>query len=157
MGECFCSLDQTYSKCESTLVKIMSFRPRNRVTTKQKKVFTETWRVFAPEFKWRPKKKRFSPQFGTIFGRILWDLFVLTGPYSSPQPALKSQWGDAKSRWGDAKSRWGDANSWWGDASPLQFKYWLCHNWSSFWYNTQTSMHCEFYCEILRLYSRYLA
>ena len=32
----FCSLDQTHSKCESTLVEIMSFRPRNRVTTKKK-------------------------------------------------------------------------------------------------------------------------
>ena len=59
-----------------------------------------------------------SPQFGTKISRNLWDSFVLTGPFSSDQPALKSRWGDAESRWGVANSRW-------GDASPLQFKYWM--------------------------------
>ena len=92
--------------------------PKSSGDQTKKKVFTENWRVFLPEFKWKQKKKSFSPQFGTIFGRILWNLFVLTGPYSSGQPTLQSQWEDAKSRWGDANSRW-------GDASPLQFKYWL--------------------------------
>ena len=51
----------------------MSFRSRNRVKT----------------------KKRSSPQFGTIFGRNLWDLLVLTGPFSSDHPALNSRSGDA--------------------------------------------------------------
>ena len=41
----------------------------------------------------KTKNKRSSPQFGTIFDRTLWDLFVLTGPFSSDYPALKSQWG----------------------------------------------------------------
>ena len=36
MGGRFCSLDQTHSECESTLVEIMSFRLRNRVKTKKK-------------------------------------------------------------------------------------------------------------------------
>ena len=36
MGGRFCSLDQTHSKCESGLVEIMSFRPRNRVKAKKK-------------------------------------------------------------------------------------------------------------------------
>ena len=38
------------------------------------------------------KIKKSSPQFGTKFGRNLLDLFGLTGPFSSDQPALKSQW-----------------------------------------------------------------
>ena len=92
MGGRFCSLDQTHSECESTLVEIMSFRPRNRVKTK-KKVFTKNWRVFLPKIKLRPKRKRNSTQFGTKFGWNLWDLFVLTGPFSSDRPALKSRWG----------------------------------------------------------------
>ena len=64
------------------------------------------------------KKKKSSAQFGTKFGRNLLDLFGLTIPFSSDQPALKSRWGDAESRWGDAKFRWEDANSRWGCASP---------------------------------------
>ena len=55
------------------------------------------------------QKKRSSTQFGTKFDRNLLDLFELTGPFLSDQPALKSRWGDAKFRL--------------GDASPLQFKY----------------------------------
>ena len=39
------------------------------------------------------QKKRSSPQFGTIFGRNWWDLFVLTDTFSSDNPALKSRWG----------------------------------------------------------------
>ena len=35
-GGRFCSLDQTHSECESSLVEIMSFRPRNQVKTKKK-------------------------------------------------------------------------------------------------------------------------
>ena len=31
-----CSLDQTHSECENTLVEIMSFRSRNRVKTKKR-------------------------------------------------------------------------------------------------------------------------
>ena len=38
MGGRFCSLNQTHSECESTLVKIMSFRPRNQVKTKKRKI-----------------------------------------------------------------------------------------------------------------------
>ena len=56
------------------------------------------------------------PQFGAIFCRNWWDLFVLTGPFSTDHPVLKCRWGDAKSRWGDADSRWRDASS-------LHFKY----------------------------------
>ena len=72
MGGRFCSLCQTHSDCESTSGEIMSFRPRNRVKT---------------------KKKGSSPQFGTIFGRNLCDLFVLTDVFSFDHPALKSRWG----------------------------------------------------------------
>ena len=36
LGGRFCSLDQAHSERESTLVEIMSFRPRNRVKTKKK-------------------------------------------------------------------------------------------------------------------------
>ena len=43
---------------------------------------------------------------------------LLTGPFWSDQPALKSRWEDAESRWGDAKFRWEDANSRCGCASP---------------------------------------
>ena len=69
-------------------------------------------------FRPRRLRKRSSTQFGTKFGRNLWDLFVLPGSFSSAQPALKPRLGHAESRWRDAKSRWGDANSRWGDASP---------------------------------------
>ena len=41
------------------------------------------------------QKKRSSSQFGTIFARTLRDLFVLTNPFSSDHPALKSRWGHA--------------------------------------------------------------
>ena len=78
--------------------KLKSFCLRNQVETKQ--------------------KKRSSPQFGTMFGRNLWHLVVLTDPFSSDHPALKSRWGTQISHWGDVNSRW-------GDASPLQFKYCL--------------------------------
>ena len=37
------------------------------------------------------QKKRSSPRFGTKFSRSFWDLFVLKGPFSSNQPALKSR------------------------------------------------------------------
>ena len=37
LGETVCSLDQTHLECESTLVEIMSSRPRNRVKTKKQK------------------------------------------------------------------------------------------------------------------------
>ena len=73
-GGTLLQLYQTHLECESTLVEIMSFRPRNRVKT----------------------KKRSSPRFGTKFSRSFWDLFVLTGPFLSDQPALKSRWEDAK-------------------------------------------------------------
>ena len=79
--------------------KLKSFCLRNQVETKQ--------------------KKRSSPQFGTMFGRNLWDLVVLTDPFSSDHPALKSRWGDAKSLIGETLTLDG------GDASPLQFKYCL--------------------------------
>ena len=70
------------------------------------KIGTTEWNyvIWSPKSSEDQKKKRFSPQFGTIFGRILRDLFVLTGPFSSDHPALKSRWEDAKSRSGDAKS-----------------------------------------------------
>ena len=72
MGGRFCSLDQTHPECESTLVEIMSFRPRNRVKT---------------------KKTRSSRQFGTKFGGNLWDFFMLSGPFLSVQSTLKPRWG----------------------------------------------------------------
>ena len=90
MGGRFCILDHTHSECETTLMEIMSFRFRNRVKTKKtKKGLHRKLKSFCPRIKCRPKK-RCSPQFGTIFGRNLWDLFVLPGPFSSDQPALKS-------------------------------------------------------------------
>ena len=48
MGGRFCSLDQTYSECESTLVEIM-IQPRNRMKTK-KRVFTAIWDYIRPDF-----------------------------------------------------------------------------------------------------------
>ena len=71
-----------------TLVEILSFRPRNRIKTK--KGHHRKLKSFCPrnQVKTKKKKKRYSPQFGTEFGRNLWELFALTGP-SSVQPALK--------------------------------------------------------------------
>ena len=37
MGGRFCSFDQTQLECESILEEIMSFHPRNRVKTKNKR------------------------------------------------------------------------------------------------------------------------
>ena len=109
MGGCFCSLDQTHSECESTLVKIMSSRPRNSVTTKkEKRSSPKTEEFLSPKSSEDKKeKKRSSPQFGTKIGWNLWNLFVLPGPFSSVQPALKPRW---------------------GDASPLQFKRCLLYS-----------------------------
>ena len=74
------------------------------------------------------KRKRSSPQFGTIIGRNLRDLFVLTCPFSSDHLTLKFRWGDANSRWGDAKYRWEDANSRWGTRPPYNLSTaFRCH------------------------------
>ena len=116
MGRRFCSLDQTHSECEGTLVQIMSFRPQNRVKTK-KESSRKIKEFLSPKSSENQKKS--SPQFGTKFSRNLLDLFGLTGPFSSDQTALKSRWGDAESRWGDAKFRWEDANYRWGCASRV--------------------------------------
>ena len=102
MGGRFCSLDQTHSECESTLVEIMSFRPRNQMKTIKKKSSPKI-EEFCPlnQVKTKKKKKKketSSPQFETKFGQNLWDLFVLTCPFSYDQPALKSRRRDAKSR-----------------------------------------------------------
>ena len=108
----FCSLDQTHSECERTLVEIMSYRNRNQVKTK-KKVFT--FLVF--------RKVR---QFRIKFGRNLLDLFALTGPFSSYQPALKSRWGTLNLD-GVTLNLDGGTLTFDGEtpptASPLQFKY----------------------------------
>ena len=98
-GGRLCSLDQTHSECESTLVEVMCFRPRNRVKTKKKSPKTEEF-LSPKSSEDQKQKKRSSPQFGTKFGRNLWDLFVLPDPFSSVQPALKPRWGDANSPWG---------------------------------------------------------
>ena len=50
----------------------MSFRPRNRVNTKKKKVITTIWDYIQPEF------------LGFIRAE---------GPFLANQPALKSRWG----------------------------------------------------------------
>ena len=81
----------------------MSFRFRNRVKTKKKRLHQKL-KSFCPRNQ-EKTKKRFSPQFGTKFGRNFWDLFVLPAPFSSVQTALKLRWGDAESRWRDANSR----------------------------------------------------
>ena len=97
MGGRFCSLDQTHSECETTLVESMSFRPRNRVKTKKKRSSPKIEEFLSPKSS-EDQKKRSSPQFGTKIARNLWDLFVLPGPFSSIQPALEPRWGDTNSR-----------------------------------------------------------
>ena len=62
----------------------MLFRTRNQVNTKKKST-SKIAEVLSPK-----AKKTSSSQFGTIFGQNLWDLFVLTGPFSSDHSALKS-------------------------------------------------------------------
>ena len=95
MVERLCSLDQALSECESTLMEIMSFRPRNRVKTKKKKRSSPKIEEFLSPKSGANQKKRSPPQIGTKLGRNLCDLFVLPGPFSSVQPALKPRWGDA--------------------------------------------------------------
>ena len=95
MGRRICSLDQTHSECEYNLMQILTqvdFFPPNWVKT----------------------KKRSLPQFGTIFGRNWWDLFVPTGPFSSDPLALNVDWGTLNVDGGTRLP-----------ASSLQFKYWV--------------------------------
>ena len=92
--------------------------PSSKSSEDQKKSSPKIEEFLSPKSSENQKKKSL-PQFGTKFSRNLLDLFGLTGPFSSDQPALKSRWGDAaESRWGDAKFRWEDANYRWGCASP---------------------------------------
>ena len=95
MGRRFCSLDQTRLALENTLVDGNYVIPSPKLNEKQKKVFSENRSVFSPKSgedqKKKKKKERSSPQFGTIFGRNLKDLFVLAGSFSSDHPALKSR------------------------------------------------------------------
>ena len=66
--------------------------------TKKKKRFRQQLKCFSFEI-------NFIPQFGTMFGRNLWDLFMQAGSFSFDHPALKLDGGTPKSRWGDANSR----------------------------------------------------
>ena len=107
MGGRIYSLDQTHSECEWNLVEIM------------------TQIVLLSPKSSEDQKKIFKPQFGNIFGRNWWDLFVLTGgTFASDHPALKSQFGDAKSRWEDPKSGWDDNDSRWENTTPYSLN--LC-------------------------------
>ena len=74
----FCSLDQTHLECESTLVEIKFFRPRNWVKTKEKK-------RSSPISSEDKKKELPRPKFVGFFAH--------TGPFLSDQPVLKSRWG----------------------------------------------------------------
>ena len=100
MGGRFCSLDQTMRKYFSGTYVF----PYPKSSEDQKKTSLLKIKQFlspkSSEDQKKKKKERFTPQFGTKFGRNLWDLFVLTDPFSSNQPACKSRWGDAKFQWG---------------------------------------------------------
>ena len=78
----------------------MSFRTQNRAKTPKIRSSPKIKEFLSPKSSEIPPQKKSSPQFGTKFGRNLWDLFVLTGPFLSDQPALKSRWRDNNSRWG---------------------------------------------------------
>ena len=76
-----------------------------------RKYFSENHVFRSPKSR-EDQKKRSLPQFGTKFGWKLWYFFVLTGPFSSDQPALKSRWGTLNLDGGTCPP-----------ASLLQFKY----------------------------------
>ena len=57
---------------------------------RSRKVFSEK-KSFCLQNQLKTKKNRSSTQFRTKFGRNLWDLVVLTSPFLSDQPALKSR------------------------------------------------------------------
>ena len=46
------------------------------------------------------KKTGLHRNSGLFSAGNLWDLFMLTGPFLSDYPTLKSRWGDTKPRWG---------------------------------------------------------
>ena len=82
MGGRFCSLDQTYLACESTLVEVPSFEIKfRRQKSRSKKGLLRKLKCFSSKLGEDQKKKRSSPQFGTIFGRNLKDLFLLAGSF----------------------------------------------------------------------------
>ena len=65
MGGRFCSLDQTHSECESTLVEIMAFRSQSRVKTKKiKKSLHRKSKSFCPRNQVKTKKKGLHRNLG---------------------------------------------------------------------------------------------
>ena len=50
------------------------------------------------------KKKGLHSNWAPYSAGIDGDLFMVTGNFSSDQPALQSWWGDAISQWGNADS-----------------------------------------------------
>ena len=61
--------------------------PSPKLTEDQKKMSFPKIEVFSFEIS-------LPPQFESIFGRNLLDLFMLAGSFSSDHPALKWRWGD---------------------------------------------------------------
>ena len=57
MGGRFCSLDQAHLECESTLVEIMSFRPRNQVKTIKKRSSPKIEEFLSPKSSEDQKKR----------------------------------------------------------------------------------------------------
>ena len=86
------------SRCQVVLISHKSSKDQKKGLYQKLKDIS-----FLNQVKTKQKRKKKSlPQFGTIFGRNWWDLFVLIGTFSSVHPPLKSRWGEADSRWGDA-------------------------------------------------------
>ena len=87
---CYYALKRTLNKTQMTLVqcsakslqglhrKLKGFCPLNEVKTETEKGLHRNL---------------------VLCSAGIWDLFVLTGTFSSDHPALKSRWGDANSRW----------------------------------------------------------
>ena len=87
-GDAFAALTKRIRNAKVRYFSGNSVFPSPKSNKDKKRSSSKIEEFLSPKSSEDQKKKRYSPQFGTEFGRNLWELFALTGP-SSVQPALK--------------------------------------------------------------------
>ena len=117
MGGRFCSLDQTHSECETTLVESMSFRPRNRVKTKKKGLHRKL-KSFCPQNQVKTKKKGLHRNLGLKSPGICGIYLCFQAPFRLFNQRSNLDGGTLILDRGTLNLDGGGANSRWEDASP---------------------------------------
>ena len=115
MGGHFCNLDQTHSQCESASVKIMSFRPRNRLKTKNKDLHQKL-KSFCPRNQVKTYKEGFHRNLRLNSAEIC-------GIYSCCHALFRLLNQRSNLDGGTLNLNGGNANSSWGDASPYNLSF----------------------------------